>query len=163
MLMSPTSGKSWSSMAKSSVFRTGRGFHRLGRANGSRLMVRFGPQDPSGPWAGRESQRADLGAERQAERSGRSAGLGREALKGPAGSTVRAGQSGPKALEGRMGTWAGQFSGTARRAERLARGSVTGKLAKWQQMSPQPYCDKAFRVCQNRLPKRKWQQHFGEF
>lgn len=115
-------------------------------------MVRFGPQDPSGPWAGREIQRADLGAERQAERSGRSAGLGREALKGPAGSTVRAGQSGPKALEGRMEALDGLFPSTGRSPERRRQcysekgnnGNKTGLI---------PTASRALGVTKSVLPK----------
>lgn len=126
-------------------------------------MVRFGPQDPSGPWAGREIQRADLGAERQAERSGRSAGLGREALKGPAGSTVRAGQSGPKALEGRMEALDGLFPSTGRSPERGSAAVLLGKRQQWQQKCSQPYCDKAFRCCQKCVAKSSCGNRLREF
>lgn len=146
------------------MFRTGQRAHRLGRATGSELKKKgrsVGSDRPLG-WTGKTTGWPRSAASGGAE--GSVCRLGREARKGLAGAKGRFAQLGPKALKGRLGTWAGQFSGTARRAERGVSRCVTGKLAKWQQMSPQPYCDKAFRVCQNRLPKREMATNFwGNF
>lgn len=129
-LMIPISGKSWSSVAKSSVFRTGQRARRLGRASGSELKKkgRSVGSDRSLGWKGKPTGWPRSAASGGAE--GAVCRLGREARKGLAGSQVRFAQLGPKALKGQVGALDGHFASTAHRAERLARGSATSKMAK---------------------------------
>lgn len=108
--MSPIFGRLWSSMAKSSVFRTGQRAQRLGRADGSGLKKKgrsVGSVRPLG-WKGKTAGWPRSAASGGAE--GPVCRLGQEARKGLAGSQVRFAQLGPKSPQGPAGSIGRPFS-----------------------------------------------------